>query len=313
MLITVSFSSTSPITDLDEHGVCSLTYLAVPKCASTTFKTVALRLVERLGLNSCPKHCDECSTHTMHGNIRRLKDVSFYKTGDMKGKRKPKSLLLTSVRHPSSRMKNSYFFFRVSRKGEMPSLRSFTDYVSTVGEDFILRYVDPGFCSNNRRTCVKKVVENYDFIFVADRLADSLALMKLLFGLRFSDVLVTASKVSGTFDEFGNKLIKASPVMGLDGYLQSADFLRRYEGDFELYAYVNSVMDAQILSYGDVFNLTRQVVKLYLSVAQNFCSSRVVFPYDLQTGKKNNVSTCIGNSDSGCDIPCLNELSGIIN
>jgi hypothetical protein len=153
-------------------------------------------------------------------------------------------------------------------------------------------------------------MEEMDFIAIAERLDESMAVFRLLFGLRAKDVIVLSAKQSGRSYDHNQytecRVIVPSKVSpAVDGYL-STSFV---EGnlDYVLYAAANASLDKTMDSLGRE-RVMREVERhRYLQqLAEKECLAVAKFPCS-QDGKpqfKEARLSCF-EDDMGCGHECV--------
>ncbi|KAL3938578.1 MAG: hypothetical protein SGBAC_006538 [Bacillariaceae sp.] len=277
-----------------------------------------------------------------------------------------KPLLWSFVRDPAARAQSAFYHFQVSRKGVTPTLGHLISYCSSeeASANFQFRYLstdenpqsflntcttannnENNHNNNNnnenvddaKASCDKviqdQILNQYDFVGVVERWAESLAVMILLWNLQHSDVIVLPSKVAGGFDDgrfqtAGNcKRIVApsssssssSPSSSLAQFEEEQEYLESFwnstfratnEYDYRLYQMTNDKLTKTIHALGR--KRVQEVVKnikALEAMAVEQCSSTAIFPcssdgnWQYDKSKKN----CYW-LDSGCGYPCIDQL-----
>jgi hypothetical protein len=153
-----------------------------------------------------------------------------------------------------------------------------------------------------------QIIEEIDFIAIAERLDESMAVLQLLFGLRAEDVIVLSAKQSGrSYDHNRHtecRMIvpsKVSPVV--DEYL-STSFVQGND-DYVLYAAANASLDKSIDSLGRE-RVMREVERhRYLQqLAEHECLEEAKFPCS-HDGKPQFEESRLSCFDMGCGHECV--------
>jgi len=184
-----------------------LLYVRVPKTGSSTIAGVLQRLSERYGDGTA------CSFYNKH------EDKSIYKH-----RKKEKSYLIGSLRHPSKRAISRVFFQYISKLNYTPSDVNIYKFLHTVDNQIgVLSRGRGGFQMQYMNIFTKPprnvawvldehkekmlnmsyiletthaIMENYQFIFLNERLDECLVLLKFLLGISLEYILYLSSKVS---------------------------------------------------------------------------------------------------------------------
>jgi hypothetical protein len=237
---------------------------------------------------------------------------------------RPRSLLWTVVRDPVTRALSWYYYMHVKCKAHknctQPPDEDVIKRISKISGSYIFNYMDgltteKNVCrsgedvdkSGRNKThpfgwnhsiveCeVKHLLDSYDFVGVMEREDESLVAMKLLFGLRFRDILYVSAKVRS---ESG--LLIPNPGNQLQTFLKG-EFRTKCYVDRVLHAAANAKLDATIAGYGTVYDdeLTR-----YTSL---LVSARVACG-DVIKQRSRDPSLCSWN-DARCGNECLDAFA----
>jgi hypothetical protein len=160
----------------------------------------------------------------------------------------------------------------------------------------------------------EKIMDEYDFIGVTERMDESLAVMVLLWNLEPSDVVVLSAKKAGGYDDAGStgqcsKIVRPQPP---------SPVLRHYwsnehpldNADFLLWDAVNLSLDRTILRLGveRVQKVIRDIQSLG-RLAENHCQAKAHFPCS-DTGQpqlKLAEQSCYVQ-DAGCGHKCVDNV-----
>jgi len=305
-----------------------LLYVKVPKAASSTTASVMHRISRNHG------GCDFQAQHTSPAG-------HFYGNRD-----KSSSFLLGSVRDPASRAISRVFFYQVSRQKKPPTdsnilrwLNTTNGQVGSVSEGqggFQLKYmafdrIEPRSAWNAEAPLevinaeqvhvnVKKIIEEYDFLLVVERMDESLVVLQMLLEVDIGDMLTLDSKVQGMYTygnlaatgkDFGcfeNVKASASPVV--KEYLTSDSWYAQNYGDYVLHAAANASLDRTI----DVLGRKRVEAAVtefrrLKALANDMCSKRAHYPCSkngtVQVEKSK--ESCY-EKDFGCGYQCIDEM-----
>lgn len=293
----------------------------VPKAASSTAAGVALRIAHR-------HHCKALQWQ--------------HKPGVTYAKRNPqKSLLFTSIRDPASRVLSYLFFMEVSiQKQEyseewiLDRLQNFSGRYGSIEDGqggFSLQFAAlkeiekfSAWSPTNRTAVlnphqveanVLRMIEGYDFMLVVDRMDESLVALALLLDIDVGDVLVTSSKVAGSFfhDTPHNQCVELTPSVkskAVQTYLNSDDWKAQNYGDYLLHAAANQSLDLTIEPLGrERFDSAMERYQMLQEAEKKQCAPKVEFPCS-KTGKpqpKLARKQCY-QRDFGCGYKCIDEM-----
>eukprot|EP00568_Trieres_chinensis_P010313 CAMPEP_0183299128 /NCGR_PEP_ID=MMETSP0160_2-20130417/5939_1 /TAXON_ID=2839 ORGANISM="Odontella Sinensis, Strain Grunow 1884" /NCGR_SAMPLE_ID=MMETSP0160_2 /ASSEMBLY_ACC=CAM_ASM_000250 /LENGTH=402 /DNA_ID=CAMNT_0025461307 /DNA_START=169 /DNA_END=1374 /DNA_ORIENTATION=+ len=284
--------------DSVDNSATGMFFIKIPKCASSTGAGVAIRIsinthqringmdkgnhtVTRKGCTNC------CKAVYKHSKAR-----TYFTNGHDFGR----SMLWSIIREPTNRLISQTFFFEVSRGGMEPTdqnvLRTFKKYGKNEGNhqwawlvtDMPERFQKEGFNPANESECiVRSIVNDYDFIAVAERLDESFVAMKILFRLELGDLLYLSSKTNGGYDDGGTgrcvKIVKANLSSSTQEFLDSKEHQRHFEMDNLLYAAVNQSLDKTIQKIGrSMFEEELEKYQRALKLVQEECTAFAKFP-----------------------------------
>jgi len=297
-----------------------LILVKVPKAASSTAAGVALRIADR---NKC----------------RALQWQ--HRPGKTYNKRKPQSFMFTSIRDPSSRILSYLFFMELSIEGKeysdewmLDRLKHFSGRYGSIEEGqggFTMQFAAlddiPKFSAwspdaresvqnpDEVQKQVQSIVNGYDFMLVVDRMDESLVALSLLLDIDVGDVLVTSSKVAGSYfydppTHQCVELTKSFVSPAVQAYLDSDDWKAQNYGDYLLHAAASHSLDLTIDRLGrDRFDAAMERYNLLKTKEKEVCAPQVEFPCS-KAGKpqpKKARKECY-QRDFGCGYKCIDEM-----
>jgi hypothetical protein len=293
-------------------------YFKARKAGSSTVAGVALRIARskarEVGLTPTATNATHCHTRYGHPAAHRLK---YYQRD------KNHSFLWSIIREPTKRDVSEFMHFAVSRGKLEPSRQAFEAYYSytPLMQEYYLQFMstDKPFEMNKDDyvTAVAKIMNEYDFLGITERLDESLVTLQLILNLTTSDILYLSAKTSKGWDDGLSQgqcfYIQPSIVSPqLNNYFKlSQDWYERTRGGNLLYATVNLSLDLTIQSFQkDVFQEALWKYKWALKEAQKRCR-HVKFPCSAG-GVLNPDHDCV-LWDSGCGYDCLDKVALDLN
>ena len=311
-------------------------YFKARKAASSTVAGVALRIAKskaRQQLHLSPKmngtdihHGNNsasatttttsiCKTRVGHSPARRM---NYHQRDRLR------SFLWTIIREPTHRDVSEFFHFGVSRAKIQPSRQMFQRYYRTTPLlfEYYLQFMStvPALDANMYQQLendyvrmVGKIMLDYDFIGITERMHESLVTLQLILNLTTSDILVLNAKTNGEWDDGmfrGQCTFIQPPIVSpaLSEYLQSDEWMREKRGSNLLYATVNRSLDMTIASL-DPTQFQEQLRRYTwaLEQAKTRCRDKVRFPCSPE-GVRQEQHDCL-LWDSGCGNDCIDEAS----
>eukprot|EP00924_Labyrinthula_sp_SR-Ha-C_P012878 snap_masked-scaffold_12-processed-gene-1.48-mRNA-1 protein AED:1.00 eAED:1.00 QI:0/-1/0/0/-1/1/1/0/424 len=308
---------------------CNLLYVKLKKTASSTVAGVTRGIAARstgfkyIGVHTTTKlkrnNLDHCKVMSNHGpQPYQLPEVT-------KPSLRPKTFMFTVVRDPKRRFMSFYFHVEVSR-----DKKPFTD---SAIKKYITKYFDADLTTRVMGTqyevcrqafrrsrlsqsdklgeeCVLKIMNEFDFIGLTERLPESLIVLKNILGLEYSDILfIGDSKTNGGYDDQGAKIHKTIITDGVQQALDKKAKSFKYFFDQKVWDAADKKL-TQTIEHMGVDKIEKEVAefKSLQLEAEEYCKGRIHFPYDVN-GKKDKLAAkdCYWN-DNGCGIPCLNEF-----
>lgn len=343
-----------------------LIYIKVDKAASSTLAGINIRLAHKVGAMVLPRHSSStwwhmsktvaepqvCSHTYSHGRASQVLHQTNHNTN------RPSSspvLLWTFLRDPLTRAVSEFNHFWISRKGygaRNGIVQPFLESRKNFQLKYIMDHAHPeqalARVTNNESanpdnrqnaTNVKsspvwqliedRIMNVYDFIGVVERLEESLAVMKLLWGVDLQDLIVLSAKKSGGWDDgrYNNTCYQITPpsstsvsssqshrgdVESLSPYLLNyihTDFLvGNY--DYGLYAIVNASLDRTIAILGQArVDRTRQELRLLQALVESKCQDDAIFPCSSNgtLQHERSAKNCYW-FDSGCGFACVDRV-----
>jgi Sulfotransferase family len=224
----------------------------------------------------------------------------------------------TVVRDPTQRAISQFFHFEVSRQNSGHSDFVFQKYLWSKKKRLSNYYLqvlndEMTFVSEvNATFIVNKILSDYNFIGVTERMDESLVALMLILKVPMGAILYLAAKSSGGYDDGGTGtcvFIQPSHLSaGMKAFFDHPRWMEVVKWDNLLYKAVNRSLDLTIAKLGSSRfqeNLSR--FRRVLQVASNRCFPREVFPCT-STGQKNRNKSCLWK-DSGCGSDCLDEVA----
>ncbi|KAI2506915.1 sulfotransferase family [Fragilaria crotonensis] len=159
---------------------------------------------------------------------------------------------------------------------------------------------------------IKHTIQNYDFIGVSERMAESVVVMSMIFRVPLADLIVLSSKVEGYDDGTTSsgcvKIRRSWTTPKIDAYL-AGDFLHD-NSDIILYHAVNASLDLTIDALGRD-KVMAGVVSYHELTAKNKreCEQRAIFPCPLTLPNHTILASqdCYFQ-DTGCGHKCTDEV-----
>ena len=299
-------------------------YFKARKAGSSTLAGVALRIAQTQAaknnnnnMTMMIKHRDNhnnfthCHTRYGHPSASRLR---YHK------RKRRQSFLWTVLREPTQRQLSEFFHFGVSRGHFEPTLynfRYYTQELTPMTQSYYLQFLTtPKPYSHDHGdpiSAVARILGEYDFIGITERLLESLAVLQVLLKLDTSQLLFLSAKTKGGFDDgvYNKQCTYIQPryqsPQFMD-YLNSHEWHNFTRGDNLLYATVNKSLDRTIESIGkDLVESNVNRLKWALDAVQSKCGGKVTFPCS-SGGAFSEENDCL-IWDSGCGYECINRVA----
>ena len=298
-----------------------LLYVKVPKAASSTMAGVIDRIAYNHG------NCDFQDKHVMQGADY------YYSNRDRNA-----SFLLGSIRDPGPRAISRIFFQQVSQEFQEPNdenvLKWLNDTeraqgtVSSGKGGFQLQYMSldninrwSAFDWNHNTTVknpekveqnVRRVIEQYDFIVVVERIDESLVVLQMLLGIDVGDLLTLDSKVQGSYYYTTTngcvRLVKSHVSPNVKEYLLSDVWYAQNYGDYLLHAAASASLDRTIEALGrDRVERGLVEYRRLKKMANEKCASKAIYACSADGVEERDKMNCY-KGDHGCGYSCINEM-----
>lgn len=173
-----------------------LLFVKPPKAGSTTAASVTLRIASRLAQRQS-RNVTASSETTMTALPSLCKNRVQHSTTHTMGyhqRHRSRSVLWSVLREPTSRAISQFFHFHVSRRGYNATDEIFQQFLEERKElltNFQLKYL--AFHKFNEKTdpiaAMNRILRNYDFIAVSERMDESLVALQMILGLETADVM----------------------------------------------------------------------------------------------------------------------------
>jgi hypothetical protein len=168
---------------------------------------------------------------------------------------------------------------------------------------------------------VQKIVNDYDFLALTERLEESLVVLQLLLGLPLGDILSMSSKVSGESYYFHQTRPKdpgtCVPIQkpfrtpAIEAYVTSDEWYAANYADYVLYAAANTSLDMTIERLGkDRLDRSLQQFRHAQNLVAERCRDEI-FPPCSPNGKvqtKKSERNCY-QKDQGCGYRCIDKVA----
>ena len=293
-----------------------LLLVKVPKAASSTAAGLVLRMANRTG----------CAVQWEH------------REGHVYATRTKQSFLLGSVRQPAARSLSSVWFFLLTplnitptdnnvirslhtRRGGKTKGKGGFQYNYLSLEAVAPRSVWTPHAPTHVRDApalharLQRLLQSYDFMLVVERMDESLTALAHLTGLSLKDVLVTNSKVAGSwlFKRVGRdsgtcqRQLKEPTSAGVQAYIESDEWVAMNYADEILWRAANASLDRTIASIGhDTFAASLQEFRRLKEQVLQVCGSRLGFGCSDQ-GEPLADEQCYLR-DFGCGYSCIDSV-----
>lgn len=238
------------------------------------------------------------------------------------------SILWSFVRHPRARDISHVSHFQISREGVSPNQTDVLLDSFQRQRSFQSQYLAPEVLAKSLGSIsvkespeetvrvVQRIMNLYDFIGVTERMAESLAVMTLLWDLDPTSVIVLSAKQSGSehpYDAGGYKkkctrIQKPDLHPSLEEYLHSPQYMDG-NADFLLYTASHVSLDLTIKRLGSRLVEERaDLIERLQGIAEETCRSRAIFPCSNNGTLQKDLSE--GNcyiQDAGCGYHCVDQ------
>ncbi|CAB9519534.1 expressed unknown protein [Seminavis robusta] len=329
----------------NEEPVVGIIFIKNTKAASSTGAGVTLRIAEQVGrrvLHHPPNNNNINQTTLAPMSCVRNWTHAFANHRGHAHRHATRSVLWTIVRQPDKRDVSAFVFFEHARKGVPMHQDNNQDTVLAylqAQKSGQFRYLhdqyiadenlQPDFQkwyqtnSHNLSTILQEMLQRYDFIALAERWQESLAVLTLLWNLRVEDVIVLSSKTKGGYDDGKfrkqcHKIPHASSLLS-SSYGEVQDYLQlshaTHNLDHALYAAANASLDRTIQSLGfEKVQRQLQRVKQLQDTAERACKTVAVYPCSsIGVLQRAAAKQSCYIDDSGCGHACVDEVLRVEN
>jgi hypothetical protein len=159
------------------------------------------------------------------------------------------------------------------------------------------------------------IFDEYDFIGVTERFAESLATMVLLWDLEPTDVIVLSAKQAGGYDDAGDtgrcsKILRPprTPSPAVHDYLSNEHAVDN--ADFLLWEAANESLDRTIQQLGkDRVQKVVDEIRNLQTLAEQYCGRKAHFPCNSRGQKQLQLAakSCYVQ-DAGCGYKCVYKI-----
>ena len=228
----------------------------------------------------------------------------------------------TILRDPARRCVSQFNHFNVARRGENYSDLRLLEFMNSSCPCLEIEYTAMhekalGMCQKRQSPLAdisQHILRHYDFIGILERRWESLALMKILWGLQTSDMIVLDSKRSGGYDDgkYEGKCFKIPVAQVMSSAVRTylGNDFRRWNHDYALYALANRSLDWTIDAVGrELVNLETLKLRAAQAYAEAMCQDKAIFPCSPNgTAQAELAKANCYYGDNGCGYPCIQEL-----
>jgi hypothetical protein len=210
------------------------------------------------------------------------------------------NILWTLLRDPAKRAISQFYHFMVSRRGLEPTEKTLIIFLRSRKSHQFNYIADTSVpaalnitTKNPFQDIREYVMDAYDFIGLLERKEESLASMKILWGLETEDLIALSAKQAGGYDGggFNNTCVKIQKPENITDNIQRflASEFRRGNLDYALYAIVNRSLDKTIDYLGrDRVQEEVQRIRAMQAIAEQKCQGEAISPaLPMEQGKSN--------------------------
>jgi hypothetical protein len=211
------------------------------------------------------------------------------------------SFLWSVIRSPAKRIISQFFHFEVSRHKMEPTDQNFIDYIRSSAKqsrnnivyDYYLGALStvryrPGKSTNTSQKVktANRILNNYDFIGITERMDESVVALSMLNGLALADVIYLKAKGHGGFDDGGGRQEEVCTYIwpsfvskGMQAFFQTEEWKEINHWDSVLYQAANRSLDLTIDQLGRP-EFEQQLVKYQHAkgIVHDRCLPGTVFP-----------------------------------
>lgn len=157
---------------------------------------------------------------------------------------------------------------------------------------------------------VNKILEDYDFIGITERLDESLVVLQMILGLKTSDILYYSAKGNGSWDDHGVYIQPSFVSKGMKKFFASDTWKDLSKGDYLMYLAANASLDRTIKSLGrEEFDQKLALFRYAKDLIASNCTE--IHPLFSAEGKAWNHDCLL--ADAGCGSRCFDQLERDFN
>lgn len=231
-----------------------------------------------------------------------------------------KSFLWTVVREPTARAISQFFHFQVSRDNVTATDKNFQRHLTRdqVYWNYYLRMLSTSQVMVSSETAcdiINKIMGDYDFVAVTERMDESVVVLMMLLNLQMADILYLSAKGNGKYDDgaHNNKchFIQPSVVSpGMKDFFRDPRWQHKIQWDSLLHQAANRSLDLTIDRLGRLeFKANLAKFASAQKVARERCLPREVFPCTSKGVLQKNAGNLCLWADSGCGSDCLDDVA----
>ena len=232
------------------------------------------------------------------------------------------------VRWPADRDVDHYFHYSVGRGQASPTMEAFRSTIQTSMKGHQSRYLDSGL--DNYKLWKPKqpkdmayrmrnqIFARYNFLGIVERMEESLAVMKLLWGLQAYDLIVLDDENNDqakmwddpNFYHYCQRKPHAFVTRRMNHYLHRGHYVMN-NPDILLYHAANRSLDKTIQRLGqDRVDETIQEIRKLQQTVQAACQHKVIYPCSEEGfwRKEESLANCYKGGTTGCGYQCIDQV-----
>jgi len=231
------------------------------------------------------------------------------------------SFLWTIVRDPTPRYISEFFHFEHSRKGTGTNDASIIRFLrkGKHADHHYLSWLETDSYKMGRSDPIltaQKIIKDYDFIGVSERMDESIVALVMILRLRLADVLYISIKSTGSYEPDTGAKEKCTRIepsfvsTGIKEYLKGDEWQTYIKPEWELYRAANRSLDMTIDNLGrEEFEQQLAKYKHAQQIAKERCATKVKLPcMDNGDRRLANETDCV-KDDLGCGFDCLDRVA----
>ena len=290
-----------------------LVLIKVPKSASSTVAGIVLRVQDR----------HNCTVYWKH---KLASEYASERTA------RKKVCRVAPIRDPTSRALSSFFFHRVSfhkQNGQLPRDAVVLHHLQQAPRNYILNYTSPTTLPSTLTTsndhnvdwkivmkdlvdAVRETIQWYDFLFVVDRLDESLVVWSWLTGLPHADLISMSTKQGGSWHLSGGRcvsLVKPFRSPAVQAHVQTTGWKRAHAADRLLHAVGTQSLEQTIHESMGQERFARELdnFRRLRGQLRTVCRDEAHFPCS-RTGTPQPAKANCYVRDFGCGYPCMDHF-----